>query len=236
VLASFITLSLGYSAVTLGNRSFWLDELYTYAASDPRTPFATLLQYRILPDVHPPLYYLTAHLWAMVFGPSEVGYRSLSLSFAILTVPASLSLGRALSGRWDDSITLAALIATSPAFLIYSQETRSYSMLLFASCTVYATTLWLIRSLKAGKPHHFLLSLQSASMLVAGLTHYFGYFITGLAALGTLTIAWRHRRRLLLIVAAYGQALFSRPGSPITPCISERLSRVVIFGSKAFLR
>jgi hypothetical protein len=229
-LISLTPLSIIYSAITLEHRSFWLDELYTYAASDPQTPFATLLQYQILPDVHPPLYLFIAHLWTMAFGPSELGYRSLSLSFAILTIPASLMLARGLSGSWHDAISLTALIAASPAFLIYSQEARSYSMLLLASCCVYGTTIWLIRSLESGASHRILLALQSTSMLVVGLTHYFGYFISGLAALGTLVIARRCRRNLLPMIMAYAV-----PGTVMTAWLAYHATHLAgLVSSGAF--
>src|SRR5262249_31401553 len=91
VTVPFVALLIGiailYAVATAGDRGLWLDELYTFAASDPGQSLALLLRTQMSLDTNPPLYYAAAHGWTLLFGASEIAYRSLSLLFAVLTLP-----------------------------------------------------------------------------------------------------------------------------------------------------
>src|SRR6478672_11495731 len=110
---------------TLGVQSYWNDEAVT----------ATLLHQgffdmvRALPasESTPPLYYVLAWLWAQVFGLGEAGLRSFSALAGTLTIPAAAWLGmRAVSRR--AGLATAALVAVNPLLWWYSQEARSYAL------------------------------------------------------------------------------------------------------------
>src|SRR5262245_64002045 len=72
---------------TLGQQSFWYDEVDTVALA--RRSLAGML--RTVPGTEntPPLYFLLAWFWSKIFGTSEVGLRSLSALAGTVTVPVA---------------------------------------------------------------------------------------------------------------------------------------------------
>src|SRR4051812_14480739 len=66
--------------------AFWIDEgLSVGIAQHALTDIPGLLNQ----DGSPPLYYMTLHVWMSGFGTSEEATQSLSLTFALLSVPAA---------------------------------------------------------------------------------------------------------------------------------------------------
>ena len=111
---------------TLDAQSFWLDELATASLLD--RGFGQMLDGIRETEATPYLYYVLAWPWARVFGLGEVGLRSLSAVFGTLAVPVSYAAGAALCSR-RVGVVAAALVAVSPFLVWYSQEARSYSLL-----------------------------------------------------------------------------------------------------------
>ncbi len=117
---------------TLDRQSFWLDELVTASLLDrglgdvlgeiPRT------------EATPYLYYVVAWLWSSVFGLGEVGLRSLSALAGTATIPVAYVAGGVLVSR-RAGIVAAALVATSPFLVWYSQEARSYALFALLGAT-----------------------------------------------------------------------------------------------------
>src|SRR4051794_41415640 len=120
----------------------------------------------------PPLYYALAWLWEKVFGHGEAGLRSLSAVFGILTVPVAWRAAR----EWFDSaragLIAAALVAFNPFFVWYSQEARSYSLLVLMAAL---SLLFLGRALRNPSPRA--LALWAIAAALALLTHYFAAFL-----------------------------------------------------------
>src|SRR5437868_8258962 len=110
----------------LDHQGFWFDEGNT----------ALLVQFSpgkmlgLIPQSEstPPLYYMVAWVWARIFGYGEVGLRSLSALAGVLTVPVAYGLGAKLCTR-RVGLVLGALTASSPLLIWYSQEARSYQLL-----------------------------------------------------------------------------------------------------------
>lgn len=131
-------------------------------------------------DIHPPLYYLTLHVWRGVFGASEAALRALSSVFGVITVLMTFLLGRRL---FDARVALlaATIAALNPFQIFYSQEARMYMML--AAIGVVSTYL-LVRLLDfwSLKPRIYFVHRRYyvfyVSALAAGLyTHYAFPFI-----------------------------------------------------------
>nr|MDQ3936735.1 glycosyltransferase family 39 protein [Actinomycetota bacterium] len=132
-------LTLGAAALrfaTLDVQSLSGDEGVTSALL--RMGFGDMLS--TIPDTEstPPLYYVLAWLWTQVFGHGEVGMRSLSAVFGTATVPAAWAAGRALASS-RVGVAGAALAAVSPLLVWYSQEARSYALLVLLA----TVSLWL---------------------------------------------------------------------------------------------
>lgn len=157
--------------------SYWLDELFSVSASADTWP--RLYSKWILPDVHPPLYQIILKLWIFIAGSSEVATRVLSFFFSAITlIFFSLEAVRTCDLR---RIIALFLVGASPAFAFYSQETRSYGMVLMLSSVVTISALNLI---DRGQGESFSESgvwrarpdlLCYISCIALSLTHYFGW-------------------------------------------------------------
>src|SRR3954469_19247602 len=66
------------------NAAFWIDEGLSYGISSHHL-FS--IPHVLRQDGSPPLYYMLLHVWIGVFGTSEATTHTLSLIFALLTIP-----------------------------------------------------------------------------------------------------------------------------------------------------
>jgi mannosyltransferase len=152
---------------------FWIDEAISVGiASHPLGQLPTLLRQ----DGSPPLYYALLHVWMSVFGRGEAATHTLSLLFALATVPAAYWGGASLFGR-RVGIYAAVLAAGLPFLTSYAQETRMYSLLALLSLLAGAAFV-----------HGFVyrrwryLPLLALSLTAALYTHNWALFL-GLAVL-----------------------------------------------------
>jgi 4-amino-4-deoxy-L-arabinose transferase-like glycosyltransferase len=119
----------------------------------------------------PPLYYCLAWLWTRAFGTGEIGLRSLSALFGVLTVPAAYSAAAVAFGRREAKLA-AILVTASPILIWYSQEARAYALLVLSSA---AALVYFFRALKTpSRSSYWLWSLFST---LAVATHYFTIFM-----------------------------------------------------------
>lgn len=180
--------------------SYWLDELYSVSASSDT--WRSLYKRWALEDVHPPLYYAALKAWISIFGPTEVATRILSLTFSIATLGV-FSFDAITTNRWRRVIALL-LIGLSPLFAYYSQEARSYSLMLALSSVVTLTLLEL-RSKEhslPNSPHHALCLAYYFGALLLSLTHYFGWiyvFILSIVNIFENRLRGARARSLVLI-------------------------------------
>ncbi len=134
----------------LGSLADWYD------LSPDRGWGAAWAQFRSRPE-HPPLYFSLVRGWALLWGNTAVGTRSLSVLVSYLTIPAAIGLVREL-GRAADQLhptadperqalrqrrrsllgwLLAIELALSPLHFYYAREARQY-------------TLWVVLILASG--------------------------------------------------------------------------------------
>jgi 4-amino-4-deoxy-L-arabinose transferase-like glycosyltransferase len=153
----------------IGHQSFWLDESYTVDLV--QRSFGDMLHGVARTESTPPLYYVLAWLWAKLFGTTEAGLRSLSALAGTLAVPVAWRAAR----EWFSpraGLIAAALVAVNPFFVWYSQEARSYALLVLMSAL---TLLFLGRALR--DPTRRALALWALTAALALLTHYFAAFL-----------------------------------------------------------
>jgi 4-amino-4-deoxy-L-arabinose transferase-like glycosyltransferase len=180
--------------VRIGHQSFWYDESFTvllvhHSASGmlgllPRT------------ELTPPLYYIFAWPWARIFGYGEAGLRSLSALAGVATIPAIYGAGAKLISR-RAGLSAAAIASCSPLLIWYSQEARSYALLmLFATLSLLA-----FAHARLPQPSARWLGAWALAASATLATHYFGVLAVVPEAVWLL---WVHRRdrRVLLAVAA----------------------------------
>ena len=123
-LAIIIALATVLLFAAAGQKSYWEDEAWT--ASIVQGEWDTVV-YATANDVHPPLYFLLASTWGSIFGFEELGLRSLSVFFSVMSVVLVYCLAARLFDQRTGLIA-AALLAISPAFVIYGQNARYYAL------------------------------------------------------------------------------------------------------------
>lgn len=116
-------------------QELWFDESVSFhMASAPNW----LQNLRV--DPHPPLYYLLLRGWVSVAGASELSLRFVSAVFGTFLVLAVMWVAKLL---FNESVALwsALFAAVAPMHIYYSQEARSYAMLVLVLALTYGV-LW----------------------------------------------------------------------------------------------
>jgi uncharacterized membrane protein len=172
---------LGYLAWTsvpglLQEYSLWRDEIFTAAfISDT---WGTMLSEWIGPDVHPPLYFVMIKTWSAALGTSELALRGFSFVFSVATL-LLLWFNWCQTKRLQRLLSLL-FIAANSSFLYYSQEARSYSLVLFLSIALLLRTMdsqYLDRNVTSTQRQNAILTYGLCITL--SLTHYFGFILAG---------------------------------------------------------
>ncbi len=178
---------------TLDRQSFWTDETVTVLLV--RLDLGGMLSAIPQTESTPPLYYVVAWIWTAAFGSGEIGLRSLSAVAGTLTAALAYLVGASF-GR-AAALAAGALVATHPLLVWYSQEARSYALLVLLSA---ASLLCFVRVLH--EPKGRALAAWSAVSLLALATHYFALFL--IAAEAVALLIRQATRATLLAVAAVG--------------------------------
>jgi len=144
--------------------SLWYDESYTAAIVKHSIPDIIGIT---AGDSHPPLYYLTLHVFTLVFGNSVLALRA----FSVLGAAALAALGigpvrRALGERF--SIIYTVLVFALPITLSMAQETRMYT---WAAFWVTGSALYGYLAYRDGKISDW--ALFGTCVLGAAYTHYY---------------------------------------------------------------
>ena len=188
-LIALVVLAAALRFPTLGLQSLWADEAFT--AEIAGASFGDVLDRVADTESTPPLHYLLTWAWTQVFGDSEWSLRALPALWGTLTVPAVFAAARGLFGSERAGLLAAALAATSPILVWYSQEARAYSLLVLLS----AVALWALATRRHG--------IWSAASAAALATHYFAVFVVVPQA---LWLAWRRRTLAPLVAPALAGA------------------------------
>ena len=178
---------------TLDQQSFWFDEAITHwlVTKD----LTAMLDSVTESEQTPFLYYLAEWGWRQLWGAGEVGLRSLSALCGIAAIPIAYLAGLQVGSRRVGLIS-ALLVATNPLLVWYSQEARSYALVV---PLVTAGLLFFLRSLKSGRRMD--IAGWTGFSLLALATHYFAAFVILTEAVWLL-VARRDARGM--IVAALG--------------------------------
>ncbi|MEA5441211.1 hypothetical protein [Cyanobium gracile] len=211
------------------NYSYWSDELWSVSAS--RADWGVMLRDWLIPDTHPPLYQILLKLWIGLTGSGEMATRGLSLLMAGLALVAmALFTSRRGASR---RLVSVAFLGTSPAFLFFAQESRSYATSLALSAVMLGAALELRQRGLHGRndsplarwSDQALRALFGGACLLLSLTHYFSLlFVLVVLAVGCAEGLILRRRRevipLLLAVLAWPAAHL------LTSSFSNKLQRL----------
>lgn len=122
-----------------------LDELQDFQHPSPDKDLGDTLHALMGNAEHPPLYYLSARFWAMLFGSSITDMRLLPAIISLFTLPAMYWLGWELFGSSLVAWLAVAIAAISPFHVLYAQEAREYSLWIGAIVVSSAALLRAIR-------------------------------------------------------------------------------------------
>jgi hypothetical protein len=180
----------------------WLDEAYSalLALSSLHEFFAQL---RL--DSSPPLYYLVLKGWGSLAPLSPFSLRVPSLLFGCATIPAIWYMASRVD-RPVTGVVAAWLLAVHPLHVLYSEEARMYSLLVFLSVAFYFALFGILR--RSG-------SVLPAIITGAGLayTHYYGLILAGVGVLVALAVIPSRRGKALL--AGLGMGVLYVPWLPL---------------------
>ena len=168
-LAALTVLAAVLRFSTLDVQSYWFDEAVTVGLV--KSSFGHMLSRIGGSESTPPLYYAIAWVWSRVFGSGEVGLRSLSALAGTAFVPVAYAAAATVASK-RVALTIAALATVNPLLIWYSQEARSYSLLLLLASLSF---LLFVRMLRA--PDTRTLAAWTVVSALALATHYFAGFL-----------------------------------------------------------
>lgn len=206
---------------TLDIQGFGEDELAT--AWLMKLDFSELIDVVSESESTPPLYYAVVWGWSQLAGTGEVGLRLLSALAGTALVPVGCEAARMLASRRVGVVT-GALLAVNPLLVWYSQEARSYALMLLFSALSFLGFARAVNHLS--RPALALWALASA---LAIATHYFAAFLVAPAA---VWLAARSRPRRPALVAACVPAF---TGLALLPLALEQRGSLGHFSRLAFL-
>ena len=185
LLAIAFAVAAAFRLAAASGPAMWRDEAQFIAVlqlGDVRTMFRFLANH----ESHPPLYYLLAKGWGVLFGYGDPASVALSVIFGLLLVVVAYVAGRTLFSP-GAGLLAALLVSTSSTLIFASASARPYGFLGVAAL-VSTTLAW--RFAESGTWRSAGEYLTSAAVLV--YTHHWAWVI--LAAHGLLGL-WTSRER-----------------------------------------
>lgn len=202
LMTAILLLAAAVRILNIDGPSLWIDEGFTYYT------FKADFWPTILGDRHPPLYFVTLHLWAALTGDSILALRYWSFLPSLLSIAAVAQIGRELalkqSRTADGVLALPALAALMMALAdgenYLAQELRMYT---WQVCGCAFATLFYLRWTRRGDRGSLLLWI--ASLTAALYTHYFsGYVVIAHGLHALLTLPMRRKGTAVAALAAVG--------------------------------
>lgn len=164
----------------LGTSSLWLDEASTVTFATAGS-FWDIWNLTATIEPNPPLFHWVEYIM-LSFGNNEFILRFIPAILGTLTIPVMYFIGKEFIDE-NGGIIAATLCALSPFFIIYSQEARAYTMLLFF---IALTTLFYLKALKNAKLTYWILFSIAGSL--AFWTHFYAAIFIGSIILYTLAM------------------------------------------------
>lgn len=191
----------------LFNHNIWTDEAFTMQLL--RGNVGEIIA-GTAADVHPPLYYLYAKLFVLVFGQSLIAQKFA----AIIPMTALLVfIATVVRRHFGDMVSFLCILFLTciPCSMEFSVQVRMYSLALLCVtiCGVYAYLAYQ----NGGKKEFFIMAL---SAVAAAYTHYFA-FVSVIIIVGLLFLAIIIRRRefiLKWLISAAGMIVVYLPWMP----------------------
>ncbi|MEG4588081.1 glycosyltransferase family 39 protein [Microcoleus sp. MOSTC5] len=162
----------------------------------PDADTADVLRNLLLESNHPPVYFMLAHWWMRLFGPSEdslvwIG-RALPALLGVISVPAIYFLGKfAFNSRLVGQCA-AAMMAVSPYGIYLAQEARHYTLgILLVIASLFCLTL-AVKKLQIRAPMPVWVLLLWVVFNCLGIAvHYFFTLTLCAEAIALIAVIWQ---------------------------------------------
>jgi mannosyltransferase len=213
----------------LGFNSLWLDEASTlnFATIDGAGgSFLDIWTYTLQFDPNPPVFVWLEYIIISITGVNEITLRFAPALFGALTVPIMYFVGKEFIDE-NGGIITATAFALSPFLILYSQEARSYSMLLFF--IALATFLYL-KSINSNEFKYWVIFAIISSIAV--WVHFYAMIFLGSLIIYTL-IMYKMKYIKNLIISSIIITLTTVPVIVITlQTVLKHVSRGSTFGDQ----
>lgn len=155
----------------LGDKSLWVDEVYTFIFCSQKT-FLSSFSLMIY-DLSPPIYYLILFFWIKLFGNTEFIIRLPGFFAGMASIFAVYLF---IKKNFDKQIALGAVVLTglSPVLLYYSQEARPYSFFVLFSVLTLLAWIEIIKKIKNNENDTINYIKYAVFSLLTIFTHYWG--------------------------------------------------------------
>ncbi|MCK9593657.1 MAG: glycosyltransferase family 39 protein, partial [Methanoregula sp.] len=151
--------------------ALWLDEAFTLRFSV--VSYGQIWENVIAGEFNPPLFYWMEHIMISLFGDSEIVLRTLPVVFGILAIPVFYLIGKEFKDEYT-GIVMAAMCTFSPFLIWYSQEARTYPLLLLL---VAGATYYYFKGFQTGELKDW--SLFAVLGALAFWSHFYALVIIG---------------------------------------------------------
>jgi len=190
----------------LTKQSLWSDEIQTMLDVTPGFTWHQFMnEIKNGEGVHPPLYFILARYFTLIFGYSDWVARSLSALAGVASIWAIFLLGKEIKNE-KLGLTSAALMCVNYFNIYQSQEARMYTFLCLFTTLSYLYFLKVCRYIKVRDAVLFIIT--TACLIY---THYFGAFVVVselVMAVFFLLQEEKRRKRLLIMLFASELIIF----------------------------
>lgn len=198
ILIAILLLAAALRVWGITSESYWLDEAISIRQA--QVNYATSIE-MLKHDVNFPFYIILLHSWIKLFDTSEFSSRFLSVIFGVLSVGMIYLLAKKLFSERVAIITVL-LMSFSPILIYYSQEARSYSLLVLLTIVSF---YFFISYLEKRDTIHLIAYVFFSLLLI--YTHIFSFLVILIQNVYVLYI-YRFRIKPLLKWFAGQLALF----------------------------
>ena len=216
LIASFLRL-YGLEVQSLSD-----DELSSWRQSNYEN-LSDVIQKGVRPDVHPPGFQILLYFVERIVGDSVWALRIPSVIFGILSVIVIYLIGLRLFSMGEALIS-AALLAVLWFPVFYSQDARSYSMVLLFTLVSSYFLISVIEELREKSKIRIPTAIgYIASAIILAYSHYFGLYMVALQGAFAFVLFILKPRRLIYVLALFG--LVCLVYVPWLPVMREHLSK-----------
>lgn len=147
-------------------------ELKRFLKFDPRKSIRDVSSGLLNTDTHPPLYFWIIYIWRWIFGDSVFALRFFSVLMGTLSIYLAYKVAQRLFNR-DVAVFCALFVSISAFSVRYSQEARSYSMVMAVGLLAW---LFILRMESSGRNSDAF--FFAAFNALGFYTHYFYIFVS----------------------------------------------------------